>query len=98
MPDAPGCRGRSRQDLVSLHFFQLKTLTLAQSPAGGWVASVGFSKSEVPGSIGVTGLNTRMGEKGERSVLPRPKITREQPNWSPFRPPGPLLPPFFVCL
>lgn len=35
MPDAPECRGRSRQDLISLYFLQLKSLTLAQSPAGG---------------------------------------------------------------
>lgn len=35
MPDAPGCRERSRQDLVSLYFLQLKSLTLAQSPAVG---------------------------------------------------------------
>lgn len=74
MPDAPGCRGRSRQDLVSLHFLHLKNLTLAQSPAGV-VASIGFSKSEVPGTIVVTGLNAGMVGKGARSALPRHKIT-----------------------
>ena len=47
-----GAEGGAGKQLVNLHFLHLRFLALAQSPAGR-VTSIGFSKSEVPGSDGV---------------------------------------------
>lgn len=63
--DAEGGAG---EHLISLHVLRLRLLAPAQSPAGR-VASTGFSKSEVTGSTGVTGLNVGMGGKG-REICP----------------------------
>lgn len=59
-----GAEREAGKQLVSLHFLHLRFLALAQSPAGR-VTSIGFSKSEVPGSDSATGLNVGMGEGRE---------------------------------
>ena len=89
--DAEGGAG---EHLISLHFLKLRLLAPAQSPAGR-LASIGFSKSEVAGSTGVTGLNVGMGGKG-REICPAKAQKSPRSSWSPFCPPGPLLSPFCI--